>query len=383
MRRYNIPDIPFTAIQEEGEEEEKEEEEGFVQDGDLPKILREPTTIHANASGKIIPGRVTFDESNRAFHEMSPEEIANDHRPPYAWTTKPEEVTRVKAWIERRYGLLAKVAFDNARKFLEVYAAYRNQELNALRIDGATNRNAFNRETNENLRWLERTQLGLQRAQRPTPKTTPEKKPPPSTISEAEESLRRGELFTPRPPQRVEPATFPSSEEESDIFSLLLQGHDERRIHRMAERERLTNVATWMEQPELLGLQGLRSEVYGHCESAYVDLKMRLRGYENVPDFNTFVNTDVVEVRNLFARLAATMAIITDFFTAPVTALDKNKIRLDGLIRSYYQQLEEWKYDNLARVFVKQSKADVRENYERSLALAAPRQTMSKWRRLY
>jgi len=142
-----------------------------------------------------------------------------------------------------------------------------------------------------------------------------------------------------------------------------------RQRDRMAERERLARISGWLERPEILGVQGLSAEFYGHVESAYVDLKQRLPQFVDVPDMNVLAGTDTVEVRNLFARLAAYMAAVTDFFHAPVTSLDRNKQRLDLMIREIYSRLNRWSYDASRGDFVRRNDIDMAREFEAGMAL--------------
>lgn len=355
-RRYRIP--PPEA-----------DDEGFALDEEIPRILADaegdpgPPPL---AAGRIDPGRATYDEVRDEYFAADPARVRDRHRPPWEWTATDREMDAVMRWTDERMSIQERLSRDNARKFLETYAAHRNKEVSRLQTN-VGGRGAFRREEENNLRWMQ-TAGELERA---TTGATPPQvgggpSPAPRGADAGPPSLLGGPRPIPRPGESLTQAherARRQAEEERGAREAT------RTTARMAERERLARIPGWLERPEVVGVQGLSAEVYGHVEAAYVDLKMTLPQFSEVPDPNSFVDTSQVEVRNLFARLAATKAAITDFFVSATTALDANKRRLDAVVAQLTGLLNRWAYDARAREFVRRSPEELRAAFEDSLML--------------
>jgi len=300
---------------------------GFAQDreldhGDLPAIL---------AEGRLDPGGATYEDVEHDYLETAPLETGRVHHPPYEWDYTPEQLSNVMQWTETRIQYLDALHDDNTRKFLETYAAYRNREVSRLQLTPGGGNAAYRRERSE----MERPVTAAPGAQVPQAS-----------------------------PLRTEEAGMAPREVLSELSDL-----------RYGERMRSARISGWIERPEIMGRQGLSAEVYGHVESAYVDVKARLEQFANVPNHNVFVDTSVTEVRNLFARIAATMATITDFFLSPTTTLDRNKQRLTTMLSGYYQQLNHWEYDTQTHTFTHRKTPDINYEHENELALPSVRRS--------
>lgn len=337
---------------------------GFALDGELavPRVLqsasaREAEAAPAPAEGRLDPGRMTYDQTREFYHARTPDEIEAEDRPPYEWTARSEEMRRAREWEDRRTDALALVASDNHRKFLEVYSAHRNREVTSLQRATAARRGAFREEEERNFRWQQQGTDVLERAT--TGATEPPRGDPSPYIAPAPDRP-----LLDRPIGRPPPPLPPPSERGEDVRTL-----SPARQARLDERTRSARIFGWFERPEITGLQGLSAEVYGHVEAAFEDLKEILPQYEEVEDMNDLVGTDVVAVRNAFARMAATMATITDFFNAPVTALDRNYSRLSGMIGKYVVSLNRWRPDGES--FSKRDADEMRADAENKMMLPA------------
>lgn len=351
-------------------------------DPDLPRILRPRPAEGAfgaeGAEGRIEPGRVTYDEIRSEYLGMTPEEIEQRHRPPYEWTATPQEMERVVDWVDGRIAAQGAVKQDNIRKFLETYAAHRNIELNKLQAPTAARRGAFQREEETQFRWmqlgpdvLERAETGAAEPPLGGPSPRPSTSPPRPGLP--------GQVLPPPPPP---PSLL--DRPGGGVRPPPMTGQQQ---SRMNDRQRLARIPGWLERPEIVGVQGLSAEVYGHLESAHVDLKSNMPHYADVDDFNVLAGTDEIVVRNLFARLAATKAAVTDFYTSPVTTLDKNRDRLYADMAWLYNQLNKWRYVKTSDAFERRTDEELREEAESSLALPAagvrvgPRRTRFRKRR--
>lgn len=353
-RRFVIPPDRGFVLDTELDPEEEEEE--------IPNILREASV--APAEGRIEPGHVVFDAVRSRHLEMGPGEVRDRNRPPFEWSATDREMSDMLNWTNERISAQDRLRQDNTRKFLETYAFERSKELSRLQTQTAARSNAFRREEESNFRWASSGPQVLERGETAQPVV-------------GGPSPRREDVLPPTllGPPRVAP--FPGeSVADARERERLQQQLEERerettRTHgRMAERERLARISGWLERPEILGVQGLSSEVYGSVESAYVYIKNNMPQFAELEDMNVIPASDEVSVRNLFARLSANMAGHADFLNLPVTALDRTGDRFRAKIIEILAQLNWWKYDRrMGGEFVKRSQDEMREESERSMAL--------------
>ena len=374
MKRYTIPERRETR-----KEQSDDEEGGFIPDKEMPRILQR-NEENPKAQGRIDVGIAEYTDTLQRYSQRIPQQILDEDRPPFAWTATPDEIAIIQKWINTRHFDLERVRNDNTRKFLEVFAAHLKQQVNSLKLGTFIQKGGAQREMNEALRWI---QAGKDVLERPPiqpglqPGQTPAVTPPPSAPSTPPRTavLQRPSLIGAVQIQQAVTGEEVGLTVEEIRRVLTEEGprgllqQTPKGLSHMNERLRLAAIAEWMDRPDLIGLQGLRSEVYGHCEAAYVNLKMRMKQYRNVPDMNIFIDSDITEVRNLFARFAATMALITDFFAAPVTALDRNKLRLDQLLLQYAQMLNQWEYHEREQTFRRKSEEDMETEYNSLMKL--------------
>jgi hypothetical protein len=388
--RFSIPaDFSVADVAADAAEEEAPPDAGFARDveldePDLPDVLRAAAARApapaATAEGRLQPGRVTFDEVRNEYLAMDPDDIEERHRPPYEWTATSAEMERVVNWTDGRIAAQNRVRLDNTYKFLTTYAALRNKELARLQAPTAARRGAFRDEQETQFRWLQLGPEVLERADTgatvpglggPSPRP-PESPPGPG----APPSLR---VIPPPPPLPPQPPprhrrsfSVGGGEEDYERPVNELTEEGRRQQARMDQRQRLARISGWLERPEIMGIQGLSAEVYGHVETAFVDLTSAFPQYAEVEDHDVLAGTDVVAVRNYFARLAAISSMISDFYNSPVTSLDKNKARLEADRSFVYRALNMWRYDKSRGAFVKRSADEVREEADSRLALPSP-----------
>lgn len=327
-------------------------------DGELPRILREPTRGLA-AGGRIEPGRVTYDDVRQEHLATDPRDVRDRHRPPGEWTATDQEIETVVDWTNARISAQERVRQDNSRKFLEVYAAERGKEVSRLQTGTASRPGAFRREEESSLRWMQSGPQVLERGE-----SAPSLGGGPSPVP------RGVEIPDILGPVRAAPLPGESQEQARDRVEMLRrQAAQERENERMAERMRLTRISGWLERPEILGVQGLSSEVYGFVEKAYVYLKDNMPQFASLENMDVIPNSDEISVRNLFAQLAANYANHKDFLVSPITALDRTGDRLLIERGEILRRLNEWGYDATRGEFWRRDPDEMRREVEGGMAL--------------
>ena len=356
--------------------DEEEEDNGFIMDRELDSSSnsssRSSNTRQAIqgsnsslAQGRIDPGHVTYDDVRQEYLRMDPSDIRDRHRPPGEWSATNREMTTVINWTNDRISAQDRMREDNTLKFIETYAAERSKERDRLQKGTASRPGAFRREEESNFR---RTQDGSQILERPSgiAEDIGGEPSPPTFGQPSVPSVLGGGGGPPRPGETQESADQRARQEEQ--LEEIERGQTYQRA-RMNERERLTRISGWLERPEIIGIQGYSSELYGSVESAFVHLKENFPQFADLDDINTIPSTNEIVVRNLFARLAANMAGHSDFLNLPVTSLDRTGDRFRHKINEILKGLDHWGYNHKTKSFERRSYETMQRSYDSKLAL--------------